>query len=265
MVTTHLLYPVLIERLKSFDEWIPIHPIKPIVLAVCGYSYTGVNDKVLCVAFGVVVNNWRGGDIPLDKHKDDCCFLAAYKQAQRLRDVQTRLDTFPYRCTSVEQHAEFGYFYEDEEVYFLTNKDISLNSVRIATFKNKPGEHDPLRVQNDIRSAENGIIYTGSLYLTISSKYCVIVDVYMNEEQETNVVADTSVLHATVANKMIDQRLICKICLFKEINTVTLPCRHATFCRECSHLPQNHMLSMQNSHRIYSNAVGLVLYASSFH
>ncbi|XP_050505382.1 baculoviral IAP repeat-containing protein 3-like [Diabrotica virgifera virgifera] len=150
MVTKHLLYPVLIQRLKSFDEWLPTHPIKPIVLAVCGYSYTGVNDKVLCAACDVVVNNWRVGDIPLDKHKDDCCFLAAYKQAQRLRDVQTR--------------------------------------ARLDTFLQQPGPSKPLRLANIKRAAEFGYIqaYVGSDSRVIKTDICLIIDVTVKEDIAVN-------------------------------------------------------------------------------
>ncbi|XP_072377231.1 baculoviral IAP repeat-containing protein 3-like [Diabrotica undecimpunctata] len=169
MITAHLLYPVIIKRLSSFDEWMPSHPIKSIVLAVAGFYYTGVNDKVLCAFCGVVYNKWIADDIPLDKHKDDCCFLTAYKQAQKLWTVEERLKTFTNRNISAKKHAEAGFFYENGKTYYITNKDITLMSV----------------------------------------------------------------------NREANQRIICKICLSREINTVALPCGHATSCLDCSRLLNN--------------------------
>ncbi|XP_072400451.1 baculoviral IAP repeat-containing protein 8-like [Diabrotica undecimpunctata] len=236
MITAHLLYPVIIKRLSSFDEWMPSHPIKPIVLAIAGFYYTGVNDKVLCAFCGVVYNKWLSDDITLDKHKHDCCFLIAYKQAQKLWTVEERLKTFTNRNISAKKHAEAGFFYENGKTYYITNKDITLMIVRLTTFHDN-GSPTPLRNYSEIRAAPCNFIHTGPFKRTITTDLCIIIDIFKNvEDPEVNANVETQ---DTEVNREANQLIICKICLSREINTVALPCGHATSCLDCSRLLNN--------------------------
>ncbi|XP_050500975.1 baculoviral IAP repeat-containing protein 3-like [Diabrotica virgifera virgifera] len=229
MNPSYLEYPLIVQRLKSFDEWIPTHPIKPIVLAVAGFYYTGKNDKVLCAICGVVVNKWSVCDIPLYKHKECCLFLAAYKKAQKLLAVDERLKTFPPRYKTAKKLASCGFYYTKEEgLRYITNKDITTYIARLDTFLQQPGPSKPLRLASIKRAAEFGYIqtYVGSDSRVIKADICLIIDVTVKEDIAVN-------------NEVIQNgRLICKICFNNEINTVSLPCGHAAKCLDCSAVVQ---------------------------
>ncbi|XP_060627040.2 baculoviral IAP repeat-containing protein 2 isoform X3 [Anolis sagrei] len=56
-------------RMSTFSTF-PLHvPVSERSLARAGFYYTGVKDKVKCYSCGLMLDNWKKGDNPLDKHK----------------------------------------------------------------------------------------------------------------------------------------------------------------------------------------------------
>ena len=53
-------------------------PVSERSLARAGFYYTGVNDKVKCFCCGLMLDNWKQGDNPIEKHKQlypSCSFI----------------------------------------------------------------------------------------------------------------------------------------------------------------------------------------------
>ncbi|EPY79956.1 Baculoviral IAP repeat-containing protein 2 isoform 2-like protein [Camelus ferus] len=53
-------------------------PVSERSLARAGFYYTGVNDKVKCFCCGLMLDNWKHGDNPIEKHKKlypSCSFV----------------------------------------------------------------------------------------------------------------------------------------------------------------------------------------------
>ncbi|XP_041507088.1 baculoviral IAP repeat-containing protein 2-like [Microtus oregoni] len=53
-------------------------PVSERSLARAGFYYTGVNDKVKCFCCGLMLDNWKQGDSPVEKHRQlypSCSFV----------------------------------------------------------------------------------------------------------------------------------------------------------------------------------------------
>ncbi|KAH0625172.1 hypothetical protein JD844_033352 [Phrynosoma platyrhinos] len=65
-------------RMSTFSTF-PLHgPVSERSLARAGFYYTGVKDKVKCYSCGLMLDNWKKGDNPMDKHRQlypSCSFV----------------------------------------------------------------------------------------------------------------------------------------------------------------------------------------------
>uniref|UniRef100_A0A6J0TTK0 Baculoviral IAP repeat-containing protein 2 n=1 Tax=Pogona vitticeps TaxID=103695 RepID=A0A6J0TTK0_9SAUR len=65
-------------RMSTFSTF-PLHcPVSERSFARAGFYYTGVKDKVKCYSCGLMLDNWKKGDNPLEKHRQlypSCSFL----------------------------------------------------------------------------------------------------------------------------------------------------------------------------------------------
>ncbi|KAG3266709.1 BIRC2-like, partial [Ictidomys tridecemlineatus] len=62
---------ILMSTYSTFPISVPVSERS---LACAGFYYTGVNDKVRCFCCGLMLDNWKQGDSPIEKHKD-CSFI----------------------------------------------------------------------------------------------------------------------------------------------------------------------------------------------
>ena len=56
-------------RLSTFKDWPVDAPVRPQLLAGCGFFYTGRDDTVQCYRCSVTLRQWRLGDNPVDRHQ----------------------------------------------------------------------------------------------------------------------------------------------------------------------------------------------------
>ncbi|XP_004385918.1 baculoviral IAP repeat-containing protein 2 [Trichechus manatus latirostris] len=65
-------------RMSTYSTFPTGVPISERSLARAGFYYTGVNDKVKCFCCGLMLDNWKQGDNPTEKHKKlypSCSFI----------------------------------------------------------------------------------------------------------------------------------------------------------------------------------------------
>nr|7NK0_D Chain D, Baculoviral IAP repeat-containing protein 3 [Homo sapiens]7NK0_E Chain E, Baculoviral IAP repeat-containing protein 3 [Homo sapiens] len=56
-------------RMSTYSTFPAGVPVSERSLARAGFYYTGVNDKVKCFCCGLMLDNWKRGDSPTEKHK----------------------------------------------------------------------------------------------------------------------------------------------------------------------------------------------------
>lgn len=56
-------------RMSTYSTFPTGVPVSERSLARAGFYYTGVNDKVKCFCCGLMLDNWKQGDNPIEKHK----------------------------------------------------------------------------------------------------------------------------------------------------------------------------------------------------
>ena len=56
-------------RMSTYSAFPAGVPVSERSLARAGFYYTGVNDKVKCFCCGLMLDNWKQGDNPIEKHK----------------------------------------------------------------------------------------------------------------------------------------------------------------------------------------------------
>lgn len=66
-------------RYSTFAKFPGSFAISERSLADAGFYYTGVKDRVKCFSCGLMLDNWKSGDIPIEKHK---CFFPSCSFAQ---------------------------------------------------------------------------------------------------------------------------------------------------------------------------------------
>ncbi|XP_048237442.1 death-associated inhibitor of apoptosis 1-like [Haliotis rufescens] len=119
-------------RFKTYSEWPGRN--NALQLAVAGFVFTGVTDKVECHSCGILLYNWQDDDDPLlvhNKYAPDCQFMRqTFPQIKapskpmttftakypHYSDYETRLrsfDSWPLKCVpqSPEMMARSGFFY----------------------------------------------------------------------------------------------------------------------------------------------------------
>jgi len=57
------------NRLATFSDWPKDVPIRPQILARCGFYYTGRDDTVQCFQCLAALKDWRRGDHPHGRHR----------------------------------------------------------------------------------------------------------------------------------------------------------------------------------------------------
>ncbi|XP_014400073.1 PREDICTED: baculoviral IAP repeat-containing protein 2 isoform X2 [Myotis brandtii] len=65
-------------RMSTYSTFPTGVPVSERSLARAGFYYTGVNDKVKCFCCGLMLDNWKQGDNPIEKHKQlypSCSFI----------------------------------------------------------------------------------------------------------------------------------------------------------------------------------------------
>ncbi|XP_024899542.1 baculoviral IAP repeat-containing protein 2 isoform X2 [Pteropus alecto] len=65
-------------RMSTYSTFPAGVPVSERSLARAGFYYTGVNDKVKCFCCGLMLDNWKQGDNPIEKHKKlypSCSFI----------------------------------------------------------------------------------------------------------------------------------------------------------------------------------------------
>ncbi|XP_054448227.1 baculoviral IAP repeat-containing protein 3 [Pteronotus mesoamericanus] len=65
-------------RMSTYSTFPTGVPVSERSLARAGFYYTGVNDKVKCFCCGLMLDNWKQGDNPIEKHKKlypSCTFV----------------------------------------------------------------------------------------------------------------------------------------------------------------------------------------------
>uniref|UniRef100_A0A8C8TV27 RING-type E3 ubiquitin transferase n=1 Tax=Peromyscus maniculatus bairdii TaxID=230844 RepID=A0A8C8TV27_PERMB len=65
-------------RMSTYSAFPAGVPVSERSLARAGFYYTGVNDKVKCFCCGLMLDNWKQGDSPVEKHRQlypSCSFV----------------------------------------------------------------------------------------------------------------------------------------------------------------------------------------------
>ncbi|KAM5245628.1 baculoviral IAP repeat-containing protein 2 [Ctenodactylus gundi] len=87
-------------RMSTYSAFPNGVPVSERSLARAGFYYTGVNDKVKCFCCGLMLDNWKRGDSPIEKHKQlypSCSFIQNLVSASL---QSTSKNTSPRRCSS---------------------------------------------------------------------------------------------------------------------------------------------------------------------
>ncbi|XP_011782008.1 PREDICTED: baculoviral IAP repeat-containing protein 3 [Colobus angolensis palliatus] len=101
--TFELKYDLSCElyRMSTYSTFPAAVPVSERSLARAGFYYTGVNDKVKCFCCGLMLDNWKRGDSPVEKHKKlypSCRFVQSLNSVNN--SEATSQPTFPSSVTN---------------------------------------------------------------------------------------------------------------------------------------------------------------------
>ncbi|XP_075822967.1 baculoviral IAP repeat-containing protein 3-like [Microtus pennsylvanicus] len=163
-------------RLSTYSAFPAGVPVSERSLARAGFYYTGVNDKVKCFCCGLMLDNWKQGDNPVEKHRQlypSCSFVQTLNPAGRLEaSPQTSLPSaVPSLFTSLENTGYFSGSYSSvpsDPVNFRANQDcpalrtspshfaMNTEKARLLTY-----QRWPLSFLSPVDLAKAGFYYVG--------------------------------------------------------------------------------------------------------
>lgn len=88
-------------RMSTYSTFPAGVPVSERSLARAGFYYTGVNDKVKCFCCGLMLDNWKQGDKPIEKHRKlypSCSFVQSLNSVNNW-EANSR-STFPSSVTN---------------------------------------------------------------------------------------------------------------------------------------------------------------------
>ncbi|XP_032765844.1 baculoviral IAP repeat-containing protein 3 isoform X2 [Rattus rattus] len=122
-------------RLSTYSTFPTGVPVSERSLARAGFYYTGVNDKVKCFCCGLMLDNWKQGDSPIEKHRKlypSCSFVQTLNPANSLEASpqpplpSTATSTMPSGFATSESTGYFSGSYSSfpsDPVNFRANQD----------------------------------------------------------------------------------------------------------------------------------------------
>ncbi|KAL6082535.1 hypothetical protein STEG23_004619 [Scotinomys teguina] len=167
-------------RLSTYSAFPVGVPVSERSLARAGFYYTGVNDKVKCFCCGLMLDNWKQGDSPVEKHRQlypSCSFVQTLNPTNSLEasPQPSLLSAAPSTTPSLFESLEnTGYFsgsyssFPSDPVNFRANQDcptvrtspyhfaMNTEKARLLTYQTWP-----LSFMSPVDLARAGFYYVG--------------------------------------------------------------------------------------------------------
>jgi len=217
-------------RLKSFKNpnWPVNCPVKPVDLADAGLFYIGKEDHVKCFYCNGGICGWETGDEPWSEHKR--LFPAcAY--------VKLNLATPSVSSESEEENETDevinSWFNDDLVKSFIEqyhySKLVVKNVLRQRYLETKTPFANIEELHASVSAAADNPLRLGSQGLSEPSS-----SQESTSSAFSSVYSQSSVTASSASEDDRDPRLLCKVCLDREIGVVFLPCGHHVSCTRCA-------------------------------
>lgn len=188
-------------RLKSFEGWLfPENNILVSRLVLCGFYYSRISDRCICFECGLELTRSEFLNNPWIEHYQwypNCKFL-------------------------IEQR----------------NKNISSQDrmVDILVFTGQR-EYEIRTMEENYMSDETGIFISPPESVNIND-FIYDFDLPNNENENGNNIVtnegESNSPNIENQHQINNERLLCKICFIREIETLLLPCKHLAICKICA-------------------------------
>uniref|UniRef100_A0A8C8ZD62 Baculoviral IAP repeat containing 2 n=1 Tax=Prolemur simus TaxID=1328070 RepID=A0A8C8ZD62_PROSS len=98
-------------RMSTYSAFPAGVPVSERSLARAGFYYMGVNDKVKCFCCGLMLDNWKQGDNPIEKHKQlypSCSFiqsLVSSSMGSTSKNTSPMRNSFAHSSSPTLEHS----------------------------------------------------------------------------------------------------------------------------------------------------------------
>ena len=100
-------------RMSTYSAFPTGVPVSERSLAHAGFYYTGVNNKGKCFCCGLMLDNWKQGDNPIEKHKQlypSCSFIQKLASVTNLESTSKNAsssmrNSFTHSLSSTLEHS----------------------------------------------------------------------------------------------------------------------------------------------------------------
>ncbi|XP_041352484.1 baculoviral IAP repeat-containing protein 7-B-like [Gigantopelta aegis] len=221
-------------RLKSLEELPSNVPQDRDLLATAGFFYAGHGDSVRCFCCGGTLRSWERSDDPWIEHAvwfPRCTYVIQEKGEQFVREIQSNfLSSIPNRQAIQSPQRESP---QPLRRHPSANSRQLMPCIQAVI---EMGYNEELVQQvllNQMRQGNN---------ITSAESLLSAVEEHVNSSPNSpvnNVRSLTNIVAATNLEDPIgglEDRIMCKICMAKEVEVTFLPCGHLVCCEECSKL-----------------------------
>lgn len=188
-------YNIEKNRLETFNNW-NISFIDQKILALLGFYYIGIEDRVKCNFCGVEIYKWIEGDDILSEHLTHSpkCNLICHKNT----------DNIPIDIDILNKELD-----KNKRQQYISNNSVSEGSIESV--------NDDTNNRNiDIRSPDECGLGLND-QIPGYKKLSMIINRNNNDFN----------------NSDENKKLSCSICFENSITHMIIPCNHASFCEEC--------------------------------
>ncbi|WAR08612.1 BIR7A-like protein [Mya arenaria] len=220
-------------RLKTYGKWPKSAPVKPEELAREGFYYIGQEDHAKCIFCNLILKSWEKGDRVRSEHEkfnSMCPFL-----------VDQNVGNVPLHTAGGRRSRHYS-----GQAKF---PEYSKPAAREETFRKcSPGV---FQISTDLL-VEAGFYYTETPMVkrVLDMGYDRDLVNYAVRQRKSSHGADFRDL-----NQLVDaveqlrlqqatvyghaDKLLCKICMERDVNIVFMPCGHLVACETCGHKLKN--------------------------
>ncbi|XP_052810191.1 baculoviral IAP repeat-containing protein 7-B-like [Mya arenaria] len=201
-------------REETFRKCSPgVFQISTDLLVEAGFYYTGPADCVTCYHCGILFRQWEAGDVPLDQHLQWAphCEFAVVESEKRNRRVE--------ETPMVKRVLDMGY--DRDLVNYAVRQRKSSHGADFRDLNQLVDAVEQLRLQQATVYGHAGSSASGH-------------EEFLSGSQSSGASSSFEV----ELRKMQD-KLLCKICMERDVNIVFMPCGHLVACETCGHKLKN--------------------------
>lgn len=230
------------SRIASFENWPSTKTQDRIELAKAGFTYTGVDDTVKCFHCGIGLKDWPLDACPWEQHvlaSPTCGHVLQCKGKGYIRkvlyderndsDVEDSDDVVDLVSIAINRNTDAVAAARD----FCSNEHILLTAIKSVIKHDIEKKFSAVELMECVEKIEESSIVSEATEQTDHGNTDADEKCKALDETDSNEDSSESDEDIEETNRLLKERVTCKICFDAIACILALPCGHMTCCSQC--------------------------------